>query len=103
MRPNDLRIRFLPVKVCAIFVPWDAAERSPRVGQFVPASTLEPANAGRTLEAPTVARGAPSHGRRAADHASRHLTREKPSHVGARSVHGNRKISRSSPDRTFRV
>ena len=40
MRPNDLRIRFLPVKDCAIYVS-QAARGEPRA-KLIHASTLEP-------------------------------------------------------------
>src|SRR5512143_2261252 len=48
-----------------------------------PPSTSPIGKAGR-WKAPRFARGAPSHGRRAADHASRHLTHETPVHESAR-------------------
>src|SRR3989344_2981593 len=40
MRPNDFRIRFLPVKDCAIVVPCGHAEDGSRASIVHPASTL---------------------------------------------------------------
>ena len=65
MRPKDFRIRFLPVKDCAILSLEDAGTESRR-RCFHPASTLGPPlrEAGR-WNAPRIVGSAPSHGRRA--------------------------------------
>src|ERR671915_663073 len=58
MRPNDFRIRFLPVKDCAIVIPWVRREGLPASVRH-PASTLEPPVGGRTLERPRIVGASP--------------------------------------------
>ena len=103
MRPKDFRIRFLPVKDCAILSLEDAGNGVPASSAVIlrPPSDSPVRRAGR-WNAPRLVRGAPSHGRRAAGHASEAFTHERPALERARQMrHGNRRISRRSGDKTF--
>src|SRR5579884_4177559 len=95
MRPNDLRIRFLPVKDCAICFPKGATEGDSGRRMIILRPPFEPLHeeepdAGMP---PGIVGGAPSHGLRATDHASGYHARERVTGIG--------RFREGCSDRTF--